>query len=39
MARYLVIESGDPFDSWDSGYFADLAPGIKEVKQVEGCGG
>lgn len=28
MARYLLIESRDPFDSQDSGYFAELVQGI-----------
>jgi sulfur transfer complex TusBCD TusB component (DsrH family) len=29
MARYLVIESRDPFDSSDSGYFAELVQGLR----------
>jgi len=28
MAKYLIIESGDPFDSQDSGYFSELVQGI-----------
>jgi predicted peroxiredoxin len=28
MARYLLIESRDPFDSSDSGYFSELVQGI-----------
>lgn len=28
MARYLIIESSDPFDSQDSGYFSELVQGI-----------
>jgi len=28
MARYLVIESRDPFDSQDSAYFSELVQGI-----------
>jgi hypothetical protein len=28
MAKYLIIESGDPFDSRDSGYFSELVQGI-----------
>ena len=28
MARYLLIESRDPFDSSDSEYFAELVQGI-----------
>lgn len=28
MAKYLVIESRDPFDSSDSNYFAELVQGI-----------
>ncbi|MGH7772520.1 MAG: DsrH/TusB family sulfur metabolism protein [Candidatus Binatia bacterium] len=28
MAKYLWIESRDPFDSSDSGYFAELVHGI-----------
>jgi sulfur transfer complex TusBCD TusB component (DsrH family) len=28
MAKYLVIESRDPFDSSDSGYFSELVQGI-----------
>jgi len=28
MARYLIIESRDPFDSQDSGYFSELVQGI-----------
>ena len=28
MAKYLLIESRDPFDSSDSGYFSELAQGI-----------
>lgn len=30
MAKYLVIESRDPFDSSDSGYFAELVQGISK---------
>ena len=28
MAKYLLIESRDPFDSSDSGYFSELVQGI-----------
>lgn len=28
MARYLIIESRDPFDSSDSAYFSELVQGI-----------
>lgn len=28
MAKYLLIESRDPFDSQDAGYFAELVEGI-----------
>lgn len=28
MAKYLIIESRDPFDSQDSGYFSELVQGI-----------
>lgn len=28
MAKYLLIESRDPFDSADSGYFSELVQGI-----------
>ena len=28
MAKYLLIESRDPFDSCDSGYFSELVQGI-----------
>jgi hypothetical protein len=28
MAKYLLIESRDPFDSSDSEYFAELVQGI-----------
>lgn len=28
MAKYLLIESRDPFDSQDSGYFSELVQGI-----------
>jgi predicted peroxiredoxin len=28
MAKYLVLESRDPFDSFDSQYFAELVEGI-----------
>jgi predicted peroxiredoxin len=28
MAKYLFIESRDPFDSGDSGYFAELVQGV-----------
>lgn len=28
MAKYLVIESRDPFDCQDSGYFSELVQGI-----------
>lgn len=30
MAKYLVIESRDPFDSSDSSYFSELVQGISE---------
>ncbi len=30
MAKYVVIESRDPFDSSDSGYFSELVQGISK---------
>lgn len=30
MAKYLVVESRDPFDSSDSGYFSELVRGVSK---------
>jgi hypothetical protein len=34
MAKYLLIESRDPFDSADSEYFSDLVEGISSSRKV-----